>query len=134
MRKPVIVATAIVAAALAAGFAFAGVQTTTGHASTPERDATYRSCLQAADAKFDGLNLDLLVGDPADKVALRNRAMRAHCDAYRADLATRWNGFAESCLDTAAFSGLEGKSLNANSVAAMRQVCTAMSASQPAAK
>jgi hypothetical protein len=76
MRKPVIVATAIVAAALAAGFAFAGVQTTQGQASTPERDATYRSCLQAADAKFDGLNLDLLVGDAADKVALRNRALR----------------------------------------------------------
>jgi hypothetical protein len=134
MRKPVIVATAIVAAALAAGFAFAGVQTTTGHASTLERDATYRSCLQAADAKFDGLNLDLLVGEAADKVALRNRAMRAHCDAYRADLTTRWNGFAESCQDTASYSGVEGKSLNASSVAAMRQVCAAMTATQSVAK
>jgi hypothetical protein len=134
MRKPVIVATAIVAAALAAGFAFAGVQTTTGHASTPERDTTYRSCLQAADAKFDGLNFDLLVGEAADKVALRNRAMRAHCDAYRADLTARWNGFAESCQDAASYSGLEGRSLNAGSVATMRQVCTAMSATQSAAK
>jgi len=134
MRKPVIVATAIAAAALAAGFAFAGVQTNQGHASTPERDATYRSCLQAADAKFDGLNFDILVGEAADKVALRNRAMRAHCDAYRADLTTRWNGFAESCQDTAAYSGLEGKSLNANSVANMGKVCTAMSAVQSAAK
>ena len=134
MRKPVIVVTALVAAALAAGFAVAGVQTAPSHASTPERDATYRSCLQAADAKFDGLNLDLLVGDAADKIALRNRAMRAHCDAYRADLTTRWTGFAESCQDTAAYSGLEGKSLNANSVAAMRQVCTAMSATKSAAK
>jgi hypothetical protein len=134
MRKPVIVATAIVAAALAAGFAFAGVQTTTGHASTPERDATYRSCLQAADAKFDGLNFDLLVGEAADKVALRNRAMRAHCYAYRADLTTRWNGFAESCQDTASYSGLEGKSLNAGRVATMRQVCIAMTATQSAAK
>jgi hypothetical protein len=134
MRKPVIVATAIVAAALAAGFAFAGVQTTTGHASTPERDATYRSCLQAADAKFDGLNLDLLVGEAADKVALRNRAMRAHCDAYRADLTTRWNGFAESCQDTASYSGLEGRSLKAGSVANMREVCTAMTATQSATK
>jgi hypothetical protein len=134
MRKPVIVATAIVAAVLAAGFAFAGVQTTTGHASTLERDATYRSCLQAADARFDGLNLDLLVGEAADKVALRNRAMRAHCDAYRADLTTRWTGFAESCQDTAAYSGLEGKSLNASSVAAMRQVCAAMTATKSVAK
>jgi hypothetical protein len=134
MRKPVIVATAIVAAALAAGFAFAGVQTTTSHASTPERDATYRSCLQAANAKFDGLNFDLLVGEAADKVALRNRAMRAHCDAYRADLTTRWNGFADSCQDAASYSGLEGRSLNANSVANMRQVCTAMTATQSAAK
>lgn len=134
MRKPVIVATALVAAALAAGFAFAGVQTTTGHASTPERDATYRSCLQAADAKFDGLNFDLLVGEAADKVALRNRAMRAHCDAYRADLTTRWNGFADSCQDTAAYSGLEGKSLNASSVSKMRQVCAAMTTTKSAAK
>ena len=134
MRKPVIVATAIVAAALAAGFAFAGVQTNQGHASTPERDATYRSCLQAADAKFDGLNFDLLVGEAADKVALRNRAMRAHCDAYRADLTTRWNGFAESCQDTASYSGLEGKSLNAGSVSKMREVCTAMTATKSAAK
>ncbi|WP_395781646.1 hypothetical protein [Aquidulcibacter sp.] len=134
MRKPVIVATAIVAAALAAGFAFAGVQTTQGQASTPERDATYRSCLQAADAKFDGLNLDLLVGDAADKVALRNRAMRAHCDAYRADLTTRWNGFADSCQDTAAYSGLEGKSLSVTSISKMRQICTAMTATKSAAK
>jgi len=134
MRKPVILATAIAAAALAAGFAFAGVQTTTGHASTPERDATYRSCLQAADAKFDGLNLDLLVGEAADKVALRNRAMRAHCDAYRADLTTRWTGFADSCLDTAAFSGLEGKSLSVSSVSKMREVCAAMTATKSAAK
>lgn len=130
MRKPVIVATAVATAALAAGFAFAGVQTTQGQASTPERDATYRSCLQAADAKFDGLNLDILVGEAADKVALRNRAMRAHCDAYRADLTTRWNGFADSCQDTAAYSGLEGKSLSVTSVSKMRQVCTAMTAPQ----
>ncbi len=134
MRKPVIVATAIVAAVLAAGFAFAGVQTTTGHASTLERDATYRSCLQAADARFDGLNLDLLVGEAADKVALRNRAMRAHCDAYRADLTTRWTGFADSCQDTAAFSGLEGKSLSVSSVSKMRQVCAAMTTTKSAAK
>ncbi|MFY7761333.1 hypothetical protein [Aquidulcibacter sp.] len=134
MRKPVIVATAIVAAALAAGFAFAGVQTTTGHASTPEREATYQSCLKAADAKFDGIHLDLLVGEAADKVALRNRAMRAHCDAYRADLTTRWTGFADSCQDTAGYSGLEGRTLNANSVETMRKVCTAMTASQSAAK
>jgi hypothetical protein len=134
MRKPVIVATAIVAAALAAGFAFAGVQATQGQASTPERDATYRSCLQSADAKFDGLNLDLLVGDAADKVALRNRAMRAHCDAYRADLTTRWNGFADSCQDTAAYSGLEGKSLSVTSISKMRQICTAMTATKSAAK
>jgi hypothetical protein len=134
MRKPVIVATAIVAAAFAAGFAFAGVQTTGGLASTPERDATYRSCLQAADAKFDGLNLDLLVGEAADKVALRNRAMRAHCDAYRADLTTRWNGFADSCQDTAAYSGLEGKSLSVTSVSKMRQICTAMTVTKSAAK
>ena len=134
MRKPVIVATAIVAAALAAGFAFAGVQTNQGHASTPERDATYRSCLQAADAKFDGLNFDLLVGEAADKIALRNRAMRAHCDTYRAELTTRWNGFAESCQDTAGYSGLEGRSLNAGSVSKMREVCTAMTATKSAAK
>jgi hypothetical protein len=134
MRKPVIIATALVAAALAAGFAFAGVQTTTGHVSTPERDAIYHSCLQAADAKFDGLNLDLLVGEAADKVALRNRAMRAHCDTYRADLTTRWNGFADSCQDIAAYSGLEGKSLSAGSVTKMRQICTAMTATQSAAK
>jgi hypothetical protein len=134
MRKPVIVATAIVAAALAAGFAFAGVQTTGGQASTPERDATYRSCLQAANAKFDGLNLDLLVGEAADKVALRNRAMRAHCDAYRADLTARWNGFADSCQDTAAYSGLEGKSLSVTSDSKMRQICTAMTATQSVAK
>jgi len=134
MRKPVIVVTALVATALVAGFAFAGVQTTTGHASTPERDATYRSCLQAADAKFDGVHLDLFVGEAADKVALRNRAMRAHCDAFRADLTTRWIGFAESCQDTAGYSGLEGRSLNAKSVTNMRQVCTAMSAKQSAAK
>lgn len=134
MRKPVIVATAIVAAALAAGFAFAGANTPSGHASTPERQATYTSCLQAAEAKFDGIHLDLLVGDAADKVALRNRAMRAHCDAYRADLTARWNGFAESCQDTAAFSGLEGRTLNANSVEKMRKLCTAMTASQSAAK
>jgi hypothetical protein len=134
MRKPVLVATAIVAAAMAAGFAFAGVQTTGGQASTPERDATYRSCLQAADAKFDDLNLDLLVGEAADKVALRNRAMRAHCDAYRADLTTRWNGFADSCQDTAAYSGLEGKSLSVASVSKMRQICTAMTATQSVAK
>lgn len=134
MRKPIIVATALVAAALAAGFAFAGVQTTAGLASTPERDATYRNCLQAADAKFDGLNLDVLVGEAADKVAVRNRAMRAHCDAYRADLITRWTGFADSCQDTAAYSGLEGKSLSASSVSKMRQVCAAMAATKSAAK
>lgn len=134
MRKPVIVATAFVAAALAAGFAFAGAQTSGGHASTPERQATYNSCLQAADAKFDGIHLDLLVGDAADKVALRNRAMRAHCEAYRADLTTRWTGFAESCQDTAAYSGLEGRTLNANRVETMRKVCTAMTATQSAAK
>jgi hypothetical protein len=134
MRKPVIVATAIVAAALAAGFAFAGVQSNPGHASTPEREATYRGCLQAADAKFDGLNLDLLVGEAADNVALRNRAMRAHCDTYRADLTTRWTGFADSCLDTAAYSGLEGKSLSASSVSKMREVCIAMTATKSAAK
>ena len=134
MRKPVIVATAIVAAALAAGFAFAGVQTTTGHASTPEREATYQSCLKAANAKFDGIHLDLLVGEAADKVALRNRAMRAHCDAYRTDLTARWNGFADSCQDTAAYSGLDGRNLSANSVTAMRQVCTVMSTTQSAAK
>ena len=134
MRKPVIVATAFVAAALAAGFAFAGAQTSGGHASTPERQATYNSCLQAADAKFDGIHLDLLVGDAADKVALRNRAMRAHCDAYRADLTTRWTGFAESCQDTAAYSGLEGRTLNANSVKNMQKLCTAMTATQSAAK
>ena len=134
MRKPVIVATAIVAAALAAGFAFAGGHALGAQASTPERDATYRNCLQAADAKFDGIHLDLLIGQAADKVVLRNRAMRAHCDAYRADLATRWQGFAESCQDTAAYSGLEGKSLNADRVATMRHVCTAMSATHSAAK
>jgi hypothetical protein len=90
--------------------------------------------LQAADAKFDGLNLDLLVGEAADKVALRNRAMRAHCDAYRADLTTRWNGFADSCQDTAAYSGLEGKSLSVTSISKMRQICTAMTATKSAAK
>ena len=134
MRKQVIVATALVAVTLAAGFAVAGVKTSGDHAITPERQAIYTSCLQAADAKFDGIHFDLLVGETADKVALRNRAMRAHCDAYRADLTTRWNGFADSCQDTAAYSGIEGRPLNANSVETMRKVCTAMTATQSAAK
>lgn len=134
MRKPVIVAAICVAATLAAGFAFAEAQSPKGAVLSPERATIYHSCLHLSDAKFDGLNLDLLAGEAADQVALRNRAMRAHCDAYRANLTAQWNGFAESCEATASYSGLEGRSLNANSILAMRQVCTAMATSPTAAK
>ncbi|GBF58968.1 hypothetical protein PbB2_02659 [Candidatus Phycosocius bacilliformis] len=125
----VIVATLV----LGAGLAFAQSQ----HADIIDRplahDPIYISCLHAADARVEGVRLDLMTGKAAKQITLRNRAMRAHCAAYGANQAHKWVGFEQSCRATAADSGVVGVALTAQNMATMQQVCTSMAAAVLAA-
>jgi hypothetical protein len=134
MRLNRVAVLAVATFVLASGLAFAQIGQSRDGARASDHDDLYAQCLKGADARFEGVRPDLMIGSAGDQIGLRNRAMRAHCAAFGAHQTGKWHGFLQSCQAIASSSGVPGVSLKASHVATMQSVCVAMAQSDNAAQ